>query len=375
MKKCFVKQCNNLTDIRCIRCKRAYYCSKECQSNAWNLHKYVCFPSISDCLLGILKIPHCKFYNLYGIYAFHIGCISYNIDYEKEITILSYSVEEKYPASSYYKALCCCIFCERRILFIPPVGIGTYHYQLWNGVRVFFKRFEDEKPICVYKCIDCLYEKKNICPITFMDDNLCTLYKFTCLSIFLNKNTYFVIPEEIMNMIKRFFILSRCCIHYDYDTIKNINELKDKEEYFERFIAYQTYNIDLNSDEQFINGVCIGYISPITEIYNDKWGYCLHKIQTQKNYSKKLDDLMYGDYGDKNRVDKYKGIHYSFITDRTFLINGDTIPICIRFTTNDELNKIKEGIESGLLVTSNELYNDIHYERLIDQHIQQGLYI
>ncbi|CAK1556345.1 unnamed protein product [Leptosia nina] len=36
--------CTNKTNKRCVGCYNIYYCSRECQSAEWNVHKFLCYP-------------------------------------------------------------------------------------------------------------------------------------------------------------------------------------------------------------------------------------------------------------------------------------------------------------------------------------------
>jgi len=56
-KHCF--QCNKATGSRCGKCKLAYYCSTECQSAAWGLHKKLCGDEAK--ILGLALMPEMPF--------------------------------------------------------------------------------------------------------------------------------------------------------------------------------------------------------------------------------------------------------------------------------------------------------------------------
>src|SRR3984957_19426357 len=40
--ECSASSCERPAKLRCARCKFAYYCGKDCQTNHWNTHKRTC---------------------------------------------------------------------------------------------------------------------------------------------------------------------------------------------------------------------------------------------------------------------------------------------------------------------------------------------
>ncbi len=41
-KDCQREDCKTKTTLRCIRCRKVFYCSKKCQRKDWKLHKSMC---------------------------------------------------------------------------------------------------------------------------------------------------------------------------------------------------------------------------------------------------------------------------------------------------------------------------------------------
>ena len=41
-------KCGNPGTLRCSKCKKVYYCSKECQKSDWKTHKLSCSTSQND---------------------------------------------------------------------------------------------------------------------------------------------------------------------------------------------------------------------------------------------------------------------------------------------------------------------------------------
>lgn len=191
--ECFGEKCNNKTNMLCNRCRRGYYCSKECQVNDWKNHKAFCFYKLSDCLLNVFKL-----YNE-NKHKYPVTCLSFSdpkplwfIEQYNQTRLLR---KENLIFFSHTNLFC--IICEK------------YIYDLGYSNVSFIK---DGKTVRYIRCIKCATYNDILCEKTFMGKKKCHVYKFICMSHYLYQ--YEKLNRDVVMYIKILFAKynTRCCL-------------------------------------------------------------------------------------------------------------------------------------------------------------------
>jgi hypothetical protein len=184
--------CKKEASFRCKKCKRAYYCSRECQAENWHKgHKFVCIPRSSDLLLKFFDYhvtqltaeKHIYLANMLGLTVTEKDC---NVDVLAVLSVCFYI----------------CAVCAKE---------ATYKDIL---VERRFSLIKNDKEVHCYRCETCYESKKEICPITFRDRDECGLLLLQQMRYFImcahHSNALSILPWELVTLIVRVMDAFRC---------------------------------------------------------------------------------------------------------------------------------------------------------------------
>lgn len=169
--------------LKCSHCRFVFYCSNSCQHYDWVVHKFVCYPSLSQRLCGLARLQV-----LTNTQYATLSTGNYSIDLDGlyyQVSAFNGDIGKHF-----------CIVCGKKISYKGPL----------NDIKV---KFISTK-VTYYRCDDCIQNDRIICENSFRETGVCR--KSICDNIILFHYISNDFPCDIIHVILYLFIQISCCL-------------------------------------------------------------------------------------------------------------------------------------------------------------------